>query len=300
MGKTKINKTITDLVNDNTYLHYFSQLSLLAKTMFEWVNLPDSINERYLEYCLFNYGRAVFFEDDKLGILCLKADPTNYYNIYREPIGIEAVGENGYHKKLKDGQFVLIRNNEEEIPTRYSIESFAYRLYDAQRTADTNVFLHKIPYMVFCEDKELFSIKQLFEKIQSNEPVVYGVKGGTLLENIKVVETKVPFILNDMMDYKNVIWSEAMTFLGIKNANTDKRERLITSEVNANDEQIGLSAEIMLKTRKRACEEFNKMFPGYNIDVKLRETEYINVNLIEGGENDVFDGELHSNTETTD
>ena len=296
MAKVKINKSINDMINDSTYSHYESYLSLIAKSLFEWSGLPSSVNEKYLEYCLFNFGKAVFFEDDKLGTLCLKADPTNKFNIYREPIGVHATGENGYNKELKDGEFVLIRNNDDEIPTRFSIEMFAYRLYDAQRTADTNIFLHKIPYIVLCEDKELLSMKKLFEKVKANEPVIYGVKNGGLLENVKIIETKVPYIANDIMDYKNIIWNEAMTFLGIQNANMDKKERLITNEVDANNEQIAFSGATMLKARQQACEEINKMFPDYEVSVRMRSLEEI-MFILDGGDNNVSNDEHNNNTE---
>ena len=297
MGK-KFNRTISDLINDSTYNHYFSYLSLIAKVVFEWSGLPDSINEKYLEYCLFNFGKAVFFDDPDLGLLCLQANPTNLKNVYREPLKVKAIGENGYQKEIKD-KFVLIRNNDDEIPTKLSIENFAYRIYDVQRTADTNIFLHKIPYIILCEDKELFSMKKLFEKVGNNEPVIFGVKNGGILENVKILETKVPYIANDLLDYKNVIWNECMTFLGIKNANMDKKERLITNEVDANDEQIGISGAIMLKARKQACKEINKMFPNLNVDVRMRNIDEIMLILEKEGEDDVFDGKSHTDSKTT-
>ena len=66
--------------------------------------------------------------------------------------------------------------------------------------------------------------------------------------------------------------NEALTFLGINNANTDKKERLITDEVRANDEQLYIARQIMLNARKQACDEINKMF-GLNIDVEFRGEE---------------------------
>lgn len=295
MRKAKIKNKLSDYINDNTFLHYYSRLSLLAKTMFEWVNLPESINARYLEYALFENGKAVFFEDKKLGLLCLKAQYTNLYNVYREPTEVTAVGENGYQKRLKASDCVVIRNNDEEIPTRVAMELFAYRLYDVERTADINVATQKMPYLILCDDKQVLTMKNLWNKISRNEPAIFGVKNAVNLDDVKVHDLKAPFVANELNDYKTTIWNEAMTFLGVKNANLDKKERLITDEVQANDEQIMLSAEIMLKSRKDACKLINEKF-GLNIDVRLRATE--NVNLLEEGDDDVSESGIHNNTKT--
>lgn len=298
MSKTKFVKSINDLINDSTYNHYFSYLSLIAKTVFEWKGLPDSVSETYLEYCLFNFGHAVFFEDDKLGKLCLQANPTDLKNVYREPLSVYATGENGYNKLIKDN-FVYIKNNDDTIPTRSSIENFAYRLYDSQRTADTNMFLHKIPYIILCEDKELLSMKKLFEKVGNNEPVIFGLKNGAIMDNVKVLETKVPMIFNDVMDYKKTIWNECMTFLGINNSNIDKRERLVTDEVAANDEQVAMSGALMLKARQDACRKINEMFPELNVEVRMRDIEEIMLIINKEVDDNVFNGESHSDTKTT-
>lgn len=294
----KINKSITDMINDSTYNHYYSYLSLIAKTVFEWTGLPDSVSAKYIEYCLFNFGMAVFFEDDKLGKLCLQAQPTDLKNVYRDPLSVRAVGENGYNEEIKD-KFVLIKNNDDDIPTRSSIENFAYRLYDSQRTADTNMFLHKIPYIILCEEKELLSMKKIFEKVGNNEPVIYGLKNGAIMDNVKVLETKVPLIFNEVMDYKKTIWNECMTYLGINNSNIDKRERLVTEEVSSNDDQVAFSGATMLKTRKEACEKINKMF-GLHVDVRMRDLEEIMLILEKEDDEDVSDGESHDNSKTTD
>jgi hypothetical protein len=66
------------------------------------------------------------------------------------------------------------------------------------------------------------------------------------------------------------MWNDALTFLGIDNANTDKKERLITAEAESNDEHTDLSAEVMLKTRRIAAEQINKMY-GLNVSVKIKE-----------------------------
>ena len=62
--------------------------------------------------------------------------------------------------------------------------------------------------------------------------------------------------------------------LGINNNNTDKKERLLVDEVNANNEFILVNIDHMYEERKKACEEINRKF-GLNITVNRREVEGI-------------------------
>jgi hypothetical protein len=101
------------------------------------------------------------------------------------------------------------------------------------------------------------------------EPYIFGNKKGFDKEAIQVLPTPVPFVADKLMQYKHDIWNQAMTWLGIGNAKQDKKERLVSDEVAANDEQIESSREVMLKARQLACDKINKMF-GLNISVNYR------------------------------
>lgn len=111
-------------------------------------------------------------------------------------------------------------------------------------------------------------MKNLYSQVEDNEALILGSKDLNI-EGVKVLKTDAPFIADKVMAYKHDLWNETMSFLGLNNANVNKKERLVTDEVNANNQMIELMAETMLLTRKKACEEINKMF-GLNVSVELR------------------------------
>ena len=57
---------------------YVERLTELAISMFDWQNLPDTVDARYLELALFTEGMSVFFKDDVIGYLCLKVMPSYF------------------------------------------------------------------------------------------------------------------------------------------------------------------------------------------------------------------------------
>jgi hypothetical protein len=260
-------------LNVITFNDYYSRLRLLALSMFEWINVPEAISTRYIERTLFSEGRILFFRDPKLNYMCLKCTPIGF-NVYDEPIEYNAISRD-YNKKYSNDEAVLIRNNIDETPTNLTIELFAMRLSDVEMTASVNISAQKTPILITCNDKERMTMKNVYKEYTGNQPVIYGFKG-TDFESFKVLKTDAPYLGDKLMTYKHNIWNEALTFLGIKNTNIDKKERLNSDEVNANNQLVTFSAETMLASRKEACKKINDMF-GLKIDVKLRD-------CFEGGE----------------
>ena len=146
-------------------------------------------------------------------------------------------------------------------------------------------FSVKMPYIITCSDKQRLTFKNLMSQRKDNDPVIYADKQLDLNE-IKVINTPVPIVFDKLQTQKLNVWNECLTALGINNANTEKRERLITNEVNANNEVIEICSDVMLKAREEACKRINEMF-GLNISVRRRtrdELEEIGVNLIDDNE----------------
>lgn len=291
-------------INDDTYYDYLERLKKIAISMFEWVNLPESCDPRYLELCLYYLGQAALLKNDDGIFINTKACSAGKINIYELPTEINCYSvEYNVHKKMYDGfkfndinkidpmdYCVYILNNQNMQATAPTLELFAYRLYLAQRTADTNISVNKMPFIVAVNENQRLTMENLISQVDENRPAVFGTKelASTIKEDIRVLPTNPPFIADKLNDYKKEIWNEALTFLGINNLN-EKKERLITDETNSNNELINLNLQSYLAPRKEACKQFNQLF-GFEgdkaIDVKVRSDLY---NIIKQEESIVAD-----------
>ena len=261
-----------DVLNQYTFLDYYNRLTEYAINMFEWINLPDTIDERYLELTLFNQGKVCFFKDYDLdSYFALQCATSGPFDIYNNPKVRRVYAVNGYNKTRVASTSTLIWNNFLRQPTAFTIMLFAYRLTEIERTIDVNVKAQKTPVLIIADENERFSLKNLYAQYEGNSPIIYGAKGLNI-DNIKALTTEAPYVGDKLTLLKNSVWNEAMTFLGLQNANQDKKERLITDEVTARDEQIKQARLNMLNARKQACHEINKKF-GLNIDVRFRITD---------------------------
>lgn len=261
-----------------TFNDYYKRLRLLATSVFKWEGLPPEINERYLEQALFMTGKCLFFKNKRVSqdlltpplgaYMALQCTPSAALNVYLEPTQYLAVSIN-YSHNYTPADSVLIKNNFDMVPTQETIRLYSERLTKAERVMDTNLNAQKTPLFIRCEEKQRMTFKNIFAQYDGNEPLIIGDKS-MLPESIQVMKTDAPYLLDKLAIYKQNLWNEVMTFLGINNANTDKRERLIVDEATANDQLIATSAEVMLLTRKMAAEQINEMF-GLSVSVDLRQ-----------------------------
>ena len=265
-------KSFAKQLNDLTFTDYYLRLELLAKSVFKWENLPNGMDEKWIENFLFNHGKCVFFNDEKRGFMVADCTQDGGVNNYEEPTSVSPCGIDVDSKPLIVGkECVLIRNNDLMLDTSRTLKLFAYRLAEISRTIDVNVTAQKTPVLVATTEKQRLSLKNIYIQWNGNEPVIYGDKSFDP-ESIKVLKTDAPKVFPELQQHKLAIWNECLTFLGINNANTEKRERLITEEVSANNEHIDLSADCFLKARERAAEEINRIFKC-NITVRKRKEE---------------------------
>lgn len=276
-------------INTSTYLDYLERLRQVAISQFEWINLPKSMNPQFLERCLYDFGKASLLKTEKYGFINAKAVGSSDLNIYMLPSSINCFSTDSLSedRKLYNGfkgeteseydYCILVKNNQDMIPTEPTLRLFAMRLYEAERTADVNIKSQKTPVFIVGDDSLKLAMKNLFEKYDGNEPVIYADKKQLSQDNLRSIKTEAPFIADKIMDYKKEIWNEALTFLGIDNISTEKKERLISGEATSNNELINLNLQNRLLVRKEACKQFNELFglSGENaIDVRVRSDLY--------------------------
>lgn len=237
--------------------------------MFEWKNLPDTVDARFLEMCLFSEGQAIFFKDEVMGYLCLQCIINGKLNVYRIPIDRRAFAINGYQKQLNINDSVIIWNNLLHTNSEPDVRLFARRLWNLDRIIDVNANAQKTPVLIQATEAQRLTMLNLYKEFDGNAPVIFGDKNLDI-NGIKAISTEAPYVADKLYTLKTEIWNEALTYLGISNLNIQKKERLVSDEVTRNMGGTIASRYSRLEARRQACEEINKMF-GLDIWCDYRE-----------------------------
>lgn len=278
MGRKK-NRWPSAQINNQTYIDYYQRLMEFAINMFEWRNLPPTVDERFLELTLYEKGYCLYFNDEVVGNLALTCTIGGMLDVYRIPTERRAFAVNGYNKICTSQDSVLIFNNYLHTPTILTIELFARRLYEIERTIDVNVKAQKTPTLVLASEQQRLTMKNLYMQYDGNEPFIFGDKDMEF-DGIKCLKTDAPYVADKLQVLKHQIWNEALTFCGIENSNQDKKERLVADEVGSNYGNIEAQRNVMLNARRQAADKINRMF-GTNIEVGFRSS----LNTIVNSEN---------------
>ena len=276
---------------------------MLATSLFTWKNLDDIAGtgaSRFLEQSLYDNGRACFVKDDELGFMVLNVNPSDKLNIYMLPTHVNACSI-GYNKMYNFDDIVYIMNNELQKPTMASLELFANRLYETERTIDVNLQAQKTPILIEGDTKTILTLKNVYMQYSGNTPLIFGNKQFDISNKLNVLKTDAPYLIDKLDVHKHQIFNEALTVLGIDNANTDKKERLITNEVESNEQLVTYYLNCWYKTRKKACDEINEKFlkdSDTKIEIVLNKDV---MDLLNKTENDIInedrgddDGEIYN------
>ena len=298
----KMNETdLAMIINNKTYIDYLNRLKLLAVSLFKWKGLDDVAGfgaSRFLELSLYENGRACFVKDESKGYLALKVNPMDKLNVYNLPVKVLAWSI-GYNKTYAFDDIVYIMNNELELPTDQTLSLFAYRLYETERTIDVNLKAQKTPVLIEGDAKTILTLNNVYMQYSGNTPFIFGNKQFDISNKLNVLKTDAPYLVDKLEIHKHEIWNEALTYLGIDNANTDKKERLITDEVESNNDLISYYLNCFYKTRKHACDLINEKYDlGIEIELNKEITNLLNVSeddIINYEDRSGENGEIYDN-----
>lgn len=270
MSRRKQQRTLTTVqLNRYTYQQYYDRLLELSMSMFEWVNVPETVDVRFIELGLAKYGHMVFFYDDVLGYLCLNSALGGPLDVYNVPETRNIYTSTGYNKTVTGLDSVIIYNNLLRTNTILDIEMFASRLYDLDRSIDVNARAQKTPALIICDESQRLTLENVYNEMDGNKPAIFGSKALNK-DAITCINTGAPYVADKLYDLKTKYWNEALTYLGISNVQAQKRERMITDEVLRGMGGVFASRHSRLEARRTACKQINTMF-GLNMWVNYRE-----------------------------
>ena len=287
--------------NNMTYANYYNKLVGIALSMFEWHNLPETVDARFLEMALFADGKALFFKDDVMGYLGLQFMGTQPLSVYRIPLKRIAYSANGYHADYDETNSVIIWNNMTHTNSFCDVDEASKRLYEIQRTIDTNIKAQKTPVMITAKNEtQRLTMKQAYMQYDGNQPFIFADKDFDP-NSIKALTTQAPYVADVLFNAKKEIWNEVLSSLGVPVTDRVKRERLLAAEI-AGDKASSVAQQfVRLEPRKKACEEINKMF-GLNVEVTYRRlddmamldyelsVEGLDANMATASANDLIEG----------
>lgn len=301
-----------DYVNQNRlafFEFYFQYFYNIVVNYFTYENLPNDIDQIFIEKKLIENGHICFFEDDRIGYVAQSGTFGSRLNIYDKQLDYIPVNSSNFmnfkrmriaytqndfnmltelsekqkeekKKTIKKPCIIIGNNNEYEPYIRY-IQLFCTKLADIELTIQLNRNAQITPYFVFCDNENVLSMKNLFNKIANFEPVVYlnkqKDKDGLdsykqLSDYIQVYKTDAPYLLDKLHDEKLRVMNQLLTFIGINNNPTEKKERLVVSEAISNNGIVSANIEVGWKSRRQAVDLINKC---YGLDIEVKPAEYI-------------------------
>lgn len=276
MARNRRNKSLSDdefwrsaFSKSTLYTMFYNRIVDLCLSRFEYKNLPDTIDPRFIELALLGDGMAVYFNDEVVGNLCLRVMAQGPIGLYDIPERRTAYANNGYRKELTEEDSVMVYNNYTRTPSTMHIANYANRLAELEMTISVNIKAQKTPLLITANERERYSMLNTYMKYSGDQPVIFGTKSFDP-NSFNVLKTDAPYVSDKLYQLKTDTWNEMLTWLGISNVSITKKERLITDEVNRSQGGTIASRLSGLEARRDAIEKINRMF-NQNIEVIMRE-----------------------------
>lgn len=258
------------------YNYFMEYLIQRAISIFEWDGIPDNWDMAYLLYHLFCEGWISVISTDKYGVIPQKCTLTGR-NIYDLPSRIIVTNEllPDIRELRIDEQCALIKL----MPNYGNIMNicgvYADMLSCCLETASVSLMNSKMAYVFFAENKaSAETFKKLYDKLSAGEPMAVIDKSlfnadGSKNWDYFIQNVGQNYIAGDVLNDMRTLINMFNTEIGIRNANTQKRERLISDEVNANNEETKSKVLLWLDEVKKGVDVANRLF-DLAVEVRYR------------------------------
>lgn len=261
----------------NNALYQFFRRYLLQKAIaaFRW-KLPETWEKNYFLYILYCWGYIAVINTDKFGPIPQQCGLKGY-NVMYQPT--QAIIANPLLRGILEPKIgidcTVIRLQPDYGGIMDLVNYYAEEMSLASEAVSMNLVNSKLSYVFGATRKSTAeSLKALYDQIAEGQPAVFIDK--QLLDD-QGKPTWVPwaqdlrntYIAPDLLSDLRKIECRFLTQIGVPNANTDKRERLITDEVTSNNIETRLLGDLWLESLKAGCAEASDMF-GISISVDWR------------------------------
>ena len=277
----------SQLTNFKTYLMYKQQCEMTAENVFQIEDLPKDcvIDMSYVNSQLLTNGSIAWFVDEEMGLLALPYISMSGFDVYGRPVRIQVIGQNGYSRILKRGEFVIMYDNSKRIPLKTHIVQYAERLALAQRTIDINIAQQKTPRIWKASTNKVASIKALINNIDGCENEVLGFDDLETDEGIECILQPAPFVSDKVSEQKEKLWNEFLRLVGVANLTVQKKERNIRDEVVASQGGTIAGRFNRYTPRAQAIKEIKEKF---GIELTLKYYDGMPSSNEKEGEEDVY------------
>lgn len=256
--------------------YYTRYLFQKVISVFEFEGLPEEWADNYFKYVLFGYGVIAVIYTDKYGIICQDCGLSGF-DVFYQPT--RCIIANPHLPGLKEFKIhencEIIKLQPDYGSVMDLVTTYADLMALALETTGANLLNSKLSYVFFAENKTAAeSFKKLYDRVASGEPMAVIDKNllmedGTPAWQIFTQNVGQNYITDRLLNDMKTLEDQFNTVIGVPNANTQKRERMITDEVNANNVDTQCRVNLWLETMNKDIEQVNKMF-GTDIKVKYR------------------------------
>lgn len=265
--------------SSNTGLSYFFQRYLMLKLMSRYdFTLPEPWDADYFRYVLFTIGFIGIMNTDKFGTICQHGTVSGY-NVYYRPSRL--LVSNPALKKTYDltinKDCAIVKLSPDWRGAYDLIQMYADQMAVCMEAFGVNAINSKFAFVFAADNKAMAeTMKKMFDQLSSGQPAAFVYdkqlfdEEGNPRWQLFVNNLKQNYVGNDLLQSLTTIEHKFNTMVGFNNANTDKKERLNSDEVNANNEEVRSLATLWLEEMQDSMKKANDMF-DLNMSVKLRE-----------------------------